>query len=117
MTTAITECFLFLSLDFLHSHQGDKAKHGTADKRNPVINHPKGPAYGRQNHCCNVVHGETYGYACCDVFGVSDFLEIGLDGDVKIVKNLVQEVKNHNQPFGLSGCICQKNKYQAEIFY
>ena len=34
--------FLSLSLDSLHSHQGDETKHGSTDKRNPVINHPQG---------------------------------------------------------------------------
>ena len=109
--------YLSLSLDSLHSHQGDETKYSTTDKRNPVINHPQHTAYCRQDYGCDVVYGETHRYACCDVFGVSNFLEIGLDGDVEIVKDLVQEVKNHNQPFGLSGCICHKNKYQAEIFY
>jgi len=106
-----------LSLDSLHRHQGDEAEHGSPDKRNPVIDHPQGTADGRQNYGCNVVDGETHGYAGCNVPGVSNFLEIGLDGDVEIVKDLVQDVKNHNQPFGLSGCICHKNKHQAEIFY
>ena len=109
--------YLSLSLDSLHSHQGDEAKHGTTDKRNPVINHPQDTADCRQNHCRNMVDGETHGDAGCDVLGVSNFLKIGLDGDVEIVKDLVQNVKNHNQPFGLNGCICHKNKYQAEIFY
>jgi len=54
---------LSLSLDSLHSHQGDEAKHSTTDERNPVINHPQGTAYCRQNYCCNVVDGETHGYA------------------------------------------------------
>ena len=84
-----------LSLDSLHRHQGDEAKHGTTDKRNPVVNHPQDTADCRQNHGCNVVNGETHGYAGCDVLGVSNFLGIGLDGDMEIVKNLVQEVKNH----------------------
>ena len=109
--------FLSLGLDSLYSYQGDYAKNGTTDKRNPVVNHPQGTADGRQNHGCNVVDGEAHGYAGCDVLGVSNFLEIGLYGDVEIVKDLVQDVKNHNQPFGLSGCICHKNKYQAELFY
>jgi len=39
-----------------------------------------------------VIDGKADGYTGCNIFWISDFMEIGLDGDVEIIKELVQEI-------------------------
>ena len=84
--------YVFFDFNFLHSHPGNQAAVSTAHKWNPIINHPQYTTYRRENNGGDMIYGKTHRDAGCYITGVRDLLEIGLDGDMEIVKNLVQNI-------------------------
>lgn len=63
-----------------------------------------------------MVYGKTDGHARCNIPRIADLLEIGVDADGTIEKNMVQNIQNRHQPSRFHGDVSDKDNNKAEIF-
>jgi len=86
-------------LNLLHGDQGNYTQNRTTYKGDTVINNPQQAPYCRKYNGCNMVDSKTYSHARCDISGVSHFLEISANGNGKIKKDVVKNIKYCHERF------------------
>ena len=102
--------------DELHGKQGYDTHGSTAEKGYAIIQNPQKTPDGRQKNSGDVIDGKAHGHAGGNIPRISDFLEIGSDGDGKIKENMIENKKSCHDPFETGAGIGDEYENQTEIF-